>query len=171
VNPQNGIAKGATVSVTLPFYTQLESKPCPNKPDQYIDWWRALRIAVYDDPGGIKHAYDTDTNTANAVPISASAAPVPTCPKCFKPIVVYRDQTGSDGHGLGLPTADPSQLLEYTFATVTPFPDPLKINHGFVDYDISSVDQVYMSVAMDPVDNPFIGFIGSVLGETYSATG
>ena len=55
VNPQNGIAKdGESVSVTLPFYTQLESKPCPNKPDQYINWWRALRIYVYDDPGAIK---------------------------------------------------------------------------------------------------------------------
>src|SRR5215475_2312074 len=55
VNPQNGIAKGATVSVKVPFYTQLESKPCPNNPDQYINWWRALRIYVYDDPGAIKH--------------------------------------------------------------------------------------------------------------------
>ena len=43
-------------------------------------------------------------------------------------------------------------------------PEPLKIDYGFVDYDISSVDQVYLSVAMDPVNNPFIGFIGSVLG-------
>ena len=56
VNPQNGIPNGGSVSVTLPFYTQLESKPCPNEPDQYINWWRALRIYVYDDPGAIKHA-------------------------------------------------------------------------------------------------------------------
>ena len=167
VNPQNGIPKDGSVSVTLPFYTQLESKPCPNKPDQYINWWRALRIYVYDDPGAIKHAYDTDTNTANAVPISRfapSAAPVPTCTACFAPLVVYRIQTGSDKHGLSLPLIDPSQLLEFTFATVTPSPQPLKIDYGFVDYDISSVDQVYLSVAMDPVNNPFIGFIGSVLG-------
>jgi hypothetical protein len=167
VNPQNGIAKGETVSVTVPFYTQLELKPCPNKPDQYINWWRALRIYVYDDPGAIKKAYDTDTNPANAVPISRFApfaAPVPTCTACFAPLVVYRIQTGGDKHGVSLPAVDPSQLLEFTFATVTPFPKPLKIDYGFVDYDISSVDQVYLSVAMDPVNNPFIGFIGSVLG-------
>jgi hypothetical protein len=136
------------------------------QPDQYIDWWRALRIYVYDDPGAIKHAYDTDTNPANAVPISKfapSAAPVPTCPACFAPLVVYRIKTGGDKHGVSLPSIDPSQLLEFTFATVTPFPQPLKIDYGFVDYDISSVDQVYLSVAMDPVNNPFIGFIGSVL--------
>ena len=172
VNPQNGIPKDGSVSVTLPFYTQLESKPCPNKPDQYINWWRALRIYVYDDPGAIKHAYDTDTNPANAVPISRfapSAAPVPTCPACFAPLVVYRIQTGGDKHGVSLPAVDPSQLLEFTFATVNAFDplkplEPLKIDYGFVDYDISSVDQVYLSVAMDPVNNPFIGFIGSVLG-------
>ena len=177
VNHENGIKKNESVSVKLPFYTKLESNPCPNKPDQYIDWWRALRIYVYDDQGAIKHAYDCDTKEdvvdcgrdpehrekPNGVPISASAAPVPTCPACFAPIVVYRIQSGGDEHGTSLPTEDASQLFEYTFATVTPFPDPLKINHGFVDYDISSVDQVYMSVAMDPVDNPFIGFIGSVL--------
>ena len=167
VNPQNGIPAGASVSVTVPFYTKLESKPCPNKPDQYINWWRALRIYVYDDPGAIKHAHDMDTNPANAVPISQfapSAAPVPTCSECFAPLVVYREQTGGDEHGVSLPHIDPSQLLEFTFATVTPFPQPLKIDHGFVDYDISSVDQVYLPVAMDPVNNPFIGFIGSVLG-------
>ena len=167
VNPQNGIPDGKSVSVTVPFYTQLVTKPCSNKPDQYINWWRALRIYVYNDPGAIKHAYDTDTNRANAVPISQfapSAAPVPTCPACFAPLVVYRVQTGGDKHGVSLPAVDPSQLLEFTFATVTPFPQPLKIDYGFVDYDISSVDQVYLPVAIDPVNNPYIGFIGSVLG-------
>jgi hypothetical protein len=177
VNPENGIPKDESVSVTLPFYTQLESKPCPNKPDQYINWWRALRIYVYDDPGAIKHAYDCDTNKANAVdcdknkpnavPISSfapSASPVPTCPACFAPLVVYRVQSGGDKHGTSLPAVDPSQLLEYTFAKVTASPEPLKIDYAFVDYDISSVDQVYLSVAMDPVNNPFIGFIGSALG-------
>jgi hypothetical protein len=166
VNPQNGIPDRASVSVTVPFYTQLELKPCPNKPDQYINWWRALRIYVYDDRGAINHAYETDTKMANAVPISKfapNAAPVPTCQACFAPLVVYRILTGGDKHGVSLPSTDPSQLLEFTFATVTPFPQPLKIDYGFVDYDISSVDQVYLSVAMDPVNNPFIGFIGSVL--------
>src|SRR5262245_12244177 len=182
VNHEEGIKKDESVSVTLPFYTKLESKPCPNEPDQYIDWWRALRIYVYDDPGAIKHAYDCDTKEGNvvdcgrdpdhpekpnAVPISSfapSAAPVPTCQACFAPLVVYRIQSGSDMHGTSLPAEDPSQLLEYTFAKVTASPEPLKIDYAFVDYDISSVDQVYLSVAMDPVNNPFIGFIGSALG-------
>ena len=163
-NPPNGIPAGGSVSVTLPFYTQLESTPCPDEPDQYINWWRALRIYVYDDQGAINNAYQTDSNPANAVPIPASAAPVPTCPACAAPLVVYRDQTGGDHHGVSLPLNDPQQLLEFTFALVPDAPAPLQINHGFVDYDISSVDQVYLSVAMDPVNNPYIGFIGSVLG-------
>ena len=182
MNPEEGIKKDGSVSVTLPFYTKLESKPCPNKPDQYIDWWRALRIYVYDDPGAIKHAYDCDTKEGNvvdcgrdpkhpekpnAVRISSfapNASPVPTCPACFAPLVVYRIQSGGNKHGTSLPAEDPSQLLEDTFAKVTASPEPLKIDYAFVDYDISSVDQVYMSVAMDPVNNPFIGFIGSALG-------
>src|SRR5262249_11415370 len=135
-NPPNGIPAGGSVSVTLPFYTQLESTPCPDEPDQYINWWRALRIYVYDDQGAINNAYQTDSNPANAVPIPASAAPVPTCPACEAPLVVYRDQSGGDHHGVSLPPNDPSQLLEFTFALVPDAPAPLKIDHGFVDYDI-----------------------------------
>jgi hypothetical protein len=75
-------------------------------------------------------------------------------------LVVYRSQTGSDGHGVSLPPVDPSQLLEFTFALVPEPPQPLSINYDFVDYDISSVDQVYLPVAMDPLNNPYIGYIG-----------
>src|ERR1051325_3770839 len=166
VNPQNGIpGAGGSVSVTLPFYTQLQS-PSGSKDDQYIDWWRALRIYVYDDPGAIQHAYHKDTNTETAVPISKlfpGASPVPTSGGAL--LVVYRDQSGGNKHGLALPLDDPSQLLEFTFAKVNTS-GPLEMpDHQFVDYDISSVDQVYLSVAMDPVNNPYIGYIGSVLGQ------
>jgi hypothetical protein len=167
VNPTDGIPKQSSVSVTVPFYTQLEKKPCPDDADQYINWWRALRIYIYDDEGAIKNAYDKDTNTNNALPISTfapDAGAIPTCVGCSADLVVYRDLSGADKHGVSLPFVDPSQLLEFTFATVDPAPKPLRIDHDFVDYDISSVDQVYLPVAMDPVDNPFIGFIGSVLG-------
>src|SRR5262245_27938036 len=166
VNPKNGILPRSSVSVTIPFYTQLETSPCPFQPDQYINWWRALRIAIYDDPGGIKHAYEGDQKTAVVI---TPPGVIPTCPihgpagqKCASPLVVYQDHSGGDGHGLSLPPTDPSQLLEFTFASVDPPPLPLKIDHDFVDYDISSVDQVYLPVAMDPVGNPYIGWVGSV---------
>lgn len=167
VNPHNGIpGAGGSVSVTLPFYTQLQSQLSPSKDDQYIDWWRALRIYVYDDPGAIQHAYNKDTNTENAVPIftfAPGASPVPRSGGAL--LVVYRSQTGGDKHGLALPLDDPSQLLEFTFAKVNTS-GPLEVpDHQFVDYDISSVDQVYLSVAMDPLNNPLIGYIGSVLGQ------
>ena len=146
----------------MPFYTQLETAPCPFLLDQYINWWRALRVYVYDDPGAIAHAYDSDTNPQNATPISPPGT-IPSCPACALPLVVYRSQTGGDGHGVSLPPVDPSQLLEFTFALVLEAPQPLSINYAFVDYDISSVDQVYLPVAMDPINNPYIGYIGSVL--------
>jgi hypothetical protein len=162
VNPDTGIKERSAVSVTVPFYTQLEATPCPFQADQYINWWRALRVYVYDDPGAIAHAYDTDTNPQNATPMSPPGA-IPSCPACALPLVVYRSQTGGDGHGVSLPPVDPSQLLEFTFALVPAAPQPLSINYDFVDYDISSVDQVYLPVAMDPLNNPYIGYIGSVL--------
>ena len=66
VNPKDGIRERSSVSVTVPFYTQLEASPCPFVADQYVNWWRALRIYIYDDAGAIKNAYDTDLK--NAVP-------------------------------------------------------------------------------------------------------
>src|SRR5262245_38316385 len=53
VNPIGGIPKESSVQVIVPFYTQLEKDPCPNEADQYINWWRALRIYIYDDKGAI----------------------------------------------------------------------------------------------------------------------
>src|SRR5262245_10879050 len=165
INPLTGIPPGAAVQVTVPFYTQIETSPCPFDLDQYINWWRALRVYVYDDPGAIAHAYDGDTNPQNAASISPPGG-IASCPACDTPLVVHRIQTGSDGHRVSLPPGDPSQLLEFTFALVPEPPQPLSINYAFVDYDISSVDQVYLPVAMDPLDNPYIGYIGSVLGRT-----
>jgi hypothetical protein len=172
VHPQRGLLPGQSVTVTVPFYTQLETSPCPFALDQYVNWWRALRVYIYDDPGAVANAYDGDTNPQNAVPISPPGVvpscqgcnPLPSCQGCSTPLVVYRIQTGGDQHGVSLPPGDPSQLLEFTFALVTVAPAPLAINRAFVDYDISSVDQVYLPVAMDPLDNPYIGYIGSVLG-------
>ena len=99
VNPKNGILPRSSVSVKVPFYTQLADSPCPFAPDQYINWWRALRIHIYDDPGAIKHAYDGDQQ--NAVLISPPGG-IPSCPKCASPLVVYQDHSGGDGHGLSL---------------------------------------------------------------------
>ena len=89
---------------------------------------------------------------------------MPTCPACFAPLVVYRIQTGGDKHGVSLP-ADRSVAVVGVHVRHGHgrLPSRSRSTTAFVDYDISSVDQVYLSVAMDPVNNPFIGFIGSVL--------
>src|SRR5262245_10620386 len=99
VNPVGGIPKQSSVTVTVPFYTPLETNPCQDDPDQYINWWRALRIYIDDDEGAIKHAYGLDTDTQNALPMSTfapKAGPGPTCVGCAQPLIVYRDQTGAD---------------------------------------------------------------------------
>jgi hypothetical protein len=51
INPAKGILPGQFVSITVPFYTQLMmTTPATigTSSGQYIDWWNAQRIFLYD---------------------------------------------------------------------------------------------------------------------------
>src|SRR5271167_3652468 len=40
INPAgNGIPPGGSITLTLPFYTQLVDSPDPTKANQYANWW------------------------------------------------------------------------------------------------------------------------------------
>jgi hypothetical protein len=67
----------------------------------------------------------------------------------------------------GLPGGDPTQLTEMTFGSaltdaVTYKDIPFEWIPGDVGYNVSAVDSVYMPVAMEPLNNPLIPYIGSV---------
>lgn len=155
VNPTTGgVPAGGSVSITVPFYSQLTANPNPASPDQYIDWWNAMRVYIYDDASILQTRYNADTSTpVTPVTPGLTCDPGSTC----EPLTIYSNT-------VGLPLYDPSQLTEYTFANVvtsqgTPFP----IDTNYVDYDISYVDHVYLPVAMEPYGNSEVGYSGTVM--------
>ena len=60
------------------------------------------------------------------------------------------------------PPNDPYQLTEYTLADVIKGNNNWNLNIANVDYDISYVDEAYLPVAMGPLGNPDVGWIGSI---------
>src|SRR5829696_6471567 len=51
VNRDTGIPPGGSVTVTLPFYTQLLAADQSNLgkvDDQFVDWWNAMRVFIFD---------------------------------------------------------------------------------------------------------------------------
>jgi hypothetical protein len=62
------------------------------------------------------------------------------------------------------PFGIPFQLQEYTFASAVgpPLdPRPAKIQVKWVNYNVSSLDSVYLPVAMGPLNNPDVQYVGS----------
>lgn len=157
VNGTNGISPGQTVLVQVPFYSELVNNPTGgNQPDQYLDWWNAMRVYLYDVQSNLIQQYNQDS----AHPVH----PVTPGPSCFSgcsgQLEVFSSTTG-------VPTNDPQQLTEYTFADVvtgggTPYP----IDYTHVDYDYSGVDQIYLSVAMEPYGSSIVGYTGTTVDLT-----
>jgi hypothetical protein len=123
INPVHGIPPGGAVSVTVPWYTQLNASA--NNVDQYADWWNGGRIILFDNLTALTDEYAID----KANPLSvASGSPVVSCPACEQPLTIYSDT-------VAYPENVPFQLLEYTFADVgTPengVPFVIDLNVGY----------------------------------------
>ncbi|MEP6968512.1 MAG: hypothetical protein ABI906_10570, partial [Pseudomonadota bacterium] len=153
IDPENGIAPGASASIRVPFYSQLVSNPNPRRPNQYIDWWNGGRVYLYDEESAIISNHNKDqSHPVTALTAGVSCAGQSVC----EPLTIF---SGT----VGLPVNDPNQLTEYTFAdVVTGLGKPYQLDVTHVDYDISYVDQVYLPVAIEPVDNKNVGYIGTV---------
>lgn len=153
VNGTNGISPGQTVLVDVPFYSELVANPSGgNQPDQYVDWWDAMRVYLYDVQSNLVAQYTQDS--ANPV---TPVTPGPTCISGCSQINLFSSSTG-------VPTNDPQQLTEYTFADVVTTlgaPYPTDLTH--VDYDYSGVDQIYLSVAMEPYGTSLVGYTGTTV--------
>jgi hypothetical protein len=48
INPIGGIPKKSSLSVTVPWWSQLA-----NNPDPYIDWWNGSRIIIFDNAAAL----------------------------------------------------------------------------------------------------------------------
>jgi hypothetical protein len=166
INPAgNGIPPGGTVTVTLPFYTQLVATPNPTKPNQYANWWNGGRIELFDSEASTGQPSAALTAAYNAEKTRVTPAPgatVPTlscAPPPCQPLVFFSNVAG-------LRTNEPSQLTEYTLGALGGEPDqskPQPIDLHTVDYDLSFVDATYMPAAMEPFGNDQVGYIGTPL--------
>lgn len=175
INPTgSGIPPGGSITLTLPFYTQLVpgNQVNPKAPDQYIDWWGGGRIELFDgdattgQPPAALTADYTGTNPARAKQVEVTS-PVPgatlpvlaACkPEACQPLTIFKDPAG-------LTNNEPTQLTEYTLGAlnfnVAPT-EPYGLDVHNVDYDVSYVDATYMPVAMEPYNNNQVGYIGSI---------
>ncbi|STX29700.1 Thaumatin domain-containing protein [Legionella beliardensis] len=156
INPlTGGIPPGRYAIVSVPFYSALTTNPTPSTPDQYIDWWNAVRVYLYDYFPSLAIAYNADRQ--NPVTPLTPALFCEIGSACLGPLPTYASTTG-------LPLNSPSQLTEYTFANVvTGLSVPYPIDRNYVDYDISYVDHTYLPVAMESYGNSMIGYTGTVM--------
>ena len=167
VGNDEGIAPGTWVEITLPFYTQLLATTADNRgklPDQYIDWWNSGRIAFFDSPAAYHSVKVTNQNGNPPKPGGQlppppvkylAGAAVPTC-------------TSSTGKKCTIGLFEnlleplpgiPFQLQEYTLSsaegpplnTKLPAPTRTKIDLTFVNYNVSSLNSVFLPVAMGPL--------------------
>lgn len=158
-----GIPPHGSVTVTLPLYTQLVPKGevNPNAANQYIDWWNGGRISIYASlfsdgapPKALVANYSARPQQRLLLPVAGAS--VPACTKCQQPLQIFGDSGGE------LPSNDPDQLIEYTLGAIATNRDPYKLDFRNVDYDVSYVDNVYLPAAMEPFDNPIVGWIGTI---------
>jgi hypothetical protein len=158
-----GMAPNTTVYVQVPFYSALVTNPDPTQKDQYVDWWNGGRVFLYDDAKQVRDDYKAP-NQKLVTPATPGLAWCTSLNKaetaCVAPHALNLFKARE-----GFPPTDLSQLTEYTFAdavTADGAPFPLFLNK--VGYNISSVDQAYLPVAMEPLGNPTIPYIGTVVG-------
>ena len=175
-----GLQHDQSVTITVPFWTQLQEVTDNNigvNTDQFIDWWNAARIylfegALFEGATALHAAQITDGSTVDKKPHTPTpvapvgGAKVPTCvasggATCTVTLLSYT---------IDPPFGIPFQLQEYTFASAVgppldgrPAMFQNKAGDGllFVNYNVSSLDSVYLPVAMGPLGNNDVPYVGS----------
>ena len=174
VNRNGGVPPKSSVTLTVPFYTQL----LPTSPanlgkvnDQFIDWWNAMRVYVFDgkDAADAAYNYSVDRTGKIVPPIPVqpvSGAALPTCTSSTtscEPLLIR-------AYVNGFPPSVPAQLIEYTFAAAQgpPLASSLSIDRSIVNFNISAVDQIYLPAAIGAHGNatPQNTYLGSTQAVT-----
>ena len=165
-----GIPPGGSIVVDVPFYTQLKDVTADDlgvDDDQFIDWWNGVRLYFFNGANALSAAYITyDTG---------SGQPHPVTPLAGAAEVLCTNSAGGDCNvTLESTTINPLfnipfQLQEYTFASaegpppggLLPAGSPLAIDDSYVNYNVSSLDSVYLPIAMGPLGNASVPYLGS----------
>lgn len=176
LNPRTGIPPGGSLSIQLPWWMKTNGAPAV---DPYIDFWNAGRIYFYDDKKSFDDSYIVNTTNANVYNTLTNGSnklkfdSTPGLPKISctpgsgnscdpNQIVIAAVNPSIPGSTIGPPSF--YQLNEYTFADVT---NPA--NGGILldlnqNYNVSNVDQVYLPVALAPVQKPAtVGYLGTIM--------
>ncbi|MFL6796059.1 MAG: FG-GAP-like repeat-containing protein [Xanthobacteraceae bacterium] len=165
INGAQGIPPQGSAEITVPFYSRLSPGTDGTQANQFIDWWNGGRIYFYDDTLQILKNYTLDSVQTIANPVTPGPCVGPVKRSCnAQPAIFFRPH--ADPRGVGLPATDRSQLMEFTFAdAITAKGKPYTINLNGVGYNISSVDQVYLPVAMEALTEPAgqVQYIGTVM--------
>ncbi|MGD9508294.1 MAG: hypothetical protein AB7X49_07050, partial [Geminicoccaceae bacterium] len=145
VNRAAGVPPNSSVTLTLPFYTQLLPADASNLGkvnDQFIDWWNAMRVFVFDgkEAADAAYAYSVDRNGTVVPPAPIDPVPGAALPSCAstgtacEPLVIR-------SYVNGFPISVPAQLIEYTFAAAQgpPLNPVLCIDRSYVNFNISAV--------------------------------
>ncbi len=153
INGVNGIAPKQAAFVLVPFYSEVVPNPAGGTtPNQYVDWWKSMRLYIYDVQSNVVQTQSE--SGVNALTLNTSG---PTCACGCSQVSIFSAVPG-------LPTNDPSQLFEYTYATVLDqSPAPYPIDRTIVNYNISGVDQIYLPAAMEPFGISTYGYTGTVV--------
>jgi len=164
---------GGSVTITVPFYTQLKSYSGANLGtvnDQFIDWWNGIRIYFFNGPVALNSARIT-YNVLDGPPqnVTPSMGVSPTCVNgAGNPRTCNISIETSTINPLN---SIPFQLQEYTFGSANgpppggllPDGSPFSIDNTFVNYNVSALDSVYMPLAMGPLGNNAVPYQGSPL--------
>mgnify|MGYP001229635207 CR=1 FL=1 len=163
VNPTTGIPPGGFASVSLPWWT----KQVPSAPDTYIDWWRAGRLFIMDDPAALNDSYGLlkkkpQVQFAKGSPLvqcNKSIAKIGNVPNSCKQLQIFQVTSKAT-----IGTQTPYQLNEYTFASVDDVAQGGALQNLNQNYNVSNVDQVYLPVAIGPVRQPAdVGYMGTTM--------
>lgn len=179
INPVRGIKPGETVSVLLPFYsmpkkTRGSSLLADFTLDDYIDWWRAGRIYIFDDNDALAESYNVNAGRRNDPLAFQSGSPLVQCTTSTPPGPAFTNVCASkelavfraldDVAGSRIQDHTPFQLNEWTFADVTDVAKGGNLISLNVNYNVSNVDQVYLPVAVQAITPGFtIGYLGTTL--------
>lgn len=161
INLDKGVRPGESVSVTVPFYTQLTQKtPIGSSSGEYIDWWNAQRIFFYLGRTAATGAFHYNGADDHGTPV----APTPVTPLAGAAVPSCATNNKHDCEPVKLvyyksifPTGSiPFDFGEYTFAAaegpppggLKPAGSPLTIDLKTVNFNVSAVDGVYLPIAM-----------------------
>jgi len=163
INHDNGgiPTNGGSVTVTVPFYTQLKPwTPADSGQvqDQFVDWWNAMRVYVFDGKDAADGAYNfSQDNPPPPTPVKPVLPPYPVTPVAGAALPTCSTGCNLDlrSYNVGFPYGVPGQLVEYTFASAEGPPNAktFDIKLERVNYNISAVDSIYLPAAIGAKGN------------------